>query len=136
MKKLLTYPVFILLSLAVFSVNVYSKQLDIKEGMWSWSVRMEMMGMVVPSTTYSDCITKEDLVPQEKQQANGCKVIEKKIVGNTVKWKIECKDENGKSTSTGKITYTKTTAKGEIVVNAQGMNMKSNINGKYIGSCK
>lgn len=127
---------YTLILLAILSISAYSKQLDIKEGNWSWSVSMEMMGMVMPATTYNDCITKEDLVPQEKQQAEGCKVIKNSISGNTVNWKVECQGENGKSTSTGKITYTNTTAKGEIVVNAQGMNMKSKMNGKYIGSCK
>ncbi len=136
MQKSLGYYLSALTLSVLLSVPAYSKQLEIKEGMWSWSVSMEMMGMLMPAVSYNDCVSKKDFVPQEKEQAEGCKTIENSIHGNTVKWKVVCEDENGKSTSTGKLVYTKTTAKGEIVVNAQGMNMKSIINGKYIGSCK
>lgn len=137
MKKLFVYPMYTLMLIVLLSVSAYSKQLDIKEGNWSWSVNMQMMGMQIPPAKYNDCMKKDSLVPQEKDQAEGCTLIENTISGNTVKWKIKCKDENGNiSTSEGKLTYTNTTAKGEIILQTQGMNMKSIINGKYIGPCK
>lgn len=137
MQKFVAYSIFIFTFTALLSVCAYSKTLDMKEGLWSWSVSMQMMGMQMPPVKYNDCMKKDGLVPQEKDQAEGCKIIENSIAGNTVKWKIKCKDENGQSsTSKGKLTYTKTTAKGEIILKAGDMNMKSTINGKYIGPCK
>jgi len=137
MQKSMGYYLSILTLSTLLSVPAYSNSLDIKEGKWSWSMSMEMMGMMMPPVTYDACVTKDDVVPQQQNQADGCKILQNKISNNTVTWKVECRGENGKSTSTGKLIYTKTTANGEIVVTTQGASMVSKLKGKYIGgSCK
>jgi hypothetical protein len=67
--------------------------------------------------------------------------IKKKIVGNTVTWDMECKDKNGVTDSTGKITYT-----GNSVVRTVHTVMKDTeesksestlqLSGKRTGDCK
>ena len=124
--------------LFVVGLSVYAKDIDIKTGMWEWSATMQMQGVSfkMPPTKYTSCITKEDLIPKQSNQLEQCRILKNKIVNNTVEWSIECNNEAGKSTSEGKIVYTKTTAKGEIFVKSHGMTMVSKITGKRIGSCK
>lgn len=132
MQKLFRLSVFFLL----FTLGADAKPIDLKEGMWQWSMTMEMMGMKMPAVTYSDCMTQKDLVPQQQKEGEECKVIENSISDNTVRWKIECQSEAGVTTSVGKIVYTHTSAEGEISIENQGMQMKSTISGQYSGPCR
>jgi len=124
-----------LICLAFLSVSSSAQQIDFKEGMWQWSMTMEMMGMKMPPITYSDCMTQKELIPQQEQENENCKIIQQSITDNVVEWKIECPSEVGVTSSEGKIVYTDTTAQGEISVSSQGMSMKSTINGQYQGPC-
>ena len=136
MSKLIKYILPITLSIFLFSMSACSDEPDVKPGMWSWSMTMEMAGMKMPPITYTSCVTKEDLVPQQSTPNQDCKILEKSVEGNTILWTIECSSAGAKSMSKGKMTYTKDTAKGEIDVSTQGMEMKSRLSGKRIGNCK
>jgi len=136
MNKLIKRLVYILLATLMIGVSLNASELDIEDGMWEWTTVMEMSGMSLPPMTYSSCITKEDLIPQESSTEQQCKMIKNKIVGNSVVWKMECSSEAGISTSEGKMTYNSSTAKGEIKITTQGMTMISKIKGHRTGGCK
>ena len=136
MNKLIKHLVYALLATLMINISVNASEIDIEDGMWEWTTVMEMSGMSLPPMTYSSCITKEDLIPQESSVEQQCKMIENKIVGNSVKWKMACSSEAGVSTSEGKMTYNGSTANGEIKITTQGMTMISKINGHRTGGCK
>ena len=92
---------------------------------------MHMSGMEMPPVKYSSIVTKEDLVPQQSNPNEHCKMIENRVVDNSVIWVVECRSEVGLSVSKGRINYTKTTAQGEIEVTTQAMRMKSTITGHH-----
>jgi len=126
----------IVLFISIISTFTYAKTPDIKGGMWSWSMTMEMAGMQMPPVLYEYCITKKDFIPEQKNLEKNCKTLDVKVSKNSVEWKTECKSAEGTYYSKGKIIYTKTTAKGQIDVITPAMIMKSKISGKYKGSCK
>ncbi len=132
----------ILLIVITFSTTFsFAADVNMKPGKWEISTKVEMTGMAMemPPMTHTQCITKEDLVPQNKDYKGDdqCKVKSTKIKGNTVSWEIECTGEQGKTTGNGEITYSGTTFKGETLLKMpQNMTMKSIMTGKRVGECK
>lgn len=122
----------------LISIPAQAAEVDIKPGMWRWTMTMEMKGMpfTLPPTTYSSCITKEDLVPEQSKQLKDCKILENKITGNSVSWKMECHTEGERVLSEGKMSYRDTTAKGKVQVTTHGIAMTSKISGQRTGNCK
>src|SRR3972149_3035912 len=86
---------------------------DMKEGEWEISseTSMVMEGMSMPSqankSTY--CLTREDLVPKSEKDKD-CKMVKKRVVGNTVSGRMECKKSEGE----GEITYRGSTYEGNF----------------------
>ena len=126
------------LLLALSTMAVQAGDMNVKLGMWEWSMTMEMPGMpmAMPPTVYSACLTKDDLVPKQSEQKNQCKMLENNIKGNSVSWKMECRSEAGVSTSEGTMSYSGTTATGDITATAQGMVMKTKVSGRRTGPCQ
>lgn len=135
MSKLIKYLVVLVF---LSSVSIKADSINAKPGMWKWSMTMQMVGMSfeMPPTTYTSCVTKKDLIPQQSNENQQCKVLKNNISNNSIEWKMECKSDAGMSISDGNIQYTKTTAKGEIKITTSGMTMISKISGKRIGACK
>lgn len=116
----------------------YPAGIDMKEGEWrissEASMKMEGMSMppVVDESTY--CLTRDDFVPKGKNEEE-CRVVHKKVSGDTVFWRIECKNGKGE----GEITYHRTTYKGKMRMTAvddgQKMTMDIKLSGKYLGPC-
>ncbi len=81
---------------------------NVHEGKWETTMEMKMEGMnfPIPPVKATQCITKDDLVPKEKEKEDKCKVKNQKITGNTVTWSMECEDRGTKTESQGEITYT------------------------------
>ena len=123
---------------ACFSSAGCSDEIDVEPGMWEWSMTMEMPGMpmAIPPTVDSSCTTREDLIPKAAGENKDCNMLENKVTGNSVQWKMECNIAGGKSTSEGKMTYSGTTANGEITASTQGMVMTTKVNGRRTGDCK
>lgn len=136
MKKLVAGFLIAILPIYFLSGCADANEPNIKEGEWKWTMTMEMAGMQMPPVSYSSCVTKEDLVPQQPNQNQQCKMLKNKTTSDSVEWEVECKSEAGKSISKGKMTYSGSTAKGEIDIITQGMTMKSKITGSRIGNCK
>lgn len=111
---------------------------DMKEGLWQVTVTMEMPGMPMqmPPQTFTHCLTKEDYIPYKEEPDKECKVIKFDTKGNTVTWTIRCKDEEGTSTGTGRVTYRGDTFEGLIKFKDPEGEMNMSMKGKWIGKCK
>ncbi len=134
-KKLITV-LLVLFTSASFAFA----DINMKEGEWEITTKMEMTGMPmqIPPQTNKQCITKQDMLPQNNKPENGdCKVKNMKTSGGTVSWVIECDSPNGKSSGSGKITYSGNTMKGSIKMKVPGnIQMTTKLTGKRIGPCK
>ena len=112
---------------------------NLNPGKWEITTETEMVGMSmsVPPVTHTQCITKEDLVPQSDEANKECEVTDVKIDGDTVSWKIICAGQNGQMEGTGRITYSGDTMEGtmDMVIKGAGMKVKNKIIGKRIGKC-
>jgi hypothetical protein len=116
-----------------------------QEGQWEISGEMKLEGMPFPMPAmpikYSQCLTKKDLVPQEREKNQECKLVSSRTEGNTVSWVMQCKDKNGTTDSTGKITYKGSTFNGTmntVTTDSSGAKTtaKMQMAGKRIGDCK
>lgn len=129
----------------IFLVTAARAEPNMQEGMWEIKGEMKLEGMPFPMppipVTYTQCLTKKDMVPQKKEQNQECKTIKNEIVGNTVSWVMQCKDKSGVADSTGKITYKGSSFVGSIhtvMKDADGEKSESTLqmSGKRIGDCK
>ena len=132
-----TVVLFALILLCVAG-SAYSAGVDMKEGEWELSSETSMtmgtMSMPPMASKSKYCITREDLVPKTQKEKD-CKVVNQKVVGNTVSWRIECKKSEGE----GEITYRGSAYKGKFrmktVEDGQTMTMNTKMEGKYLGPC-
>ena len=124
----------------LFLVNVAGAGgVDMQDGLWEITTTAEMAGMPfqIPPMTITQCITQQDLVPQDEQPGNECTLTHNQITGNTVIWSIVCKGEGGSSRGDGKITYHGDRFDGAMKMSVEGgMQMTNNMKGKRIGACK
>jgi len=121
------------------SVNAFAgSDVNFKPGKWEITTSMKMAGgMSVPPQTFTQCMTKEDMVPQDTQPGQECEVVELKHSGNTITWKTKCKTEQGDMNGSGKIEYSGTSFKGNMEMSMPAVNMKfsSDMSGRRIGKC-
>ncbi|HAM34277.1 MAG TPA: hypothetical protein DDX05_00055, partial [Deltaproteobacteria bacterium] len=118
--------------------TAHSAGVDMKEGEWeiSYETSMSMGGMSMPpsasKSTY--CLTREDPVPKSEKDKE-CRIVKKKVTGNKVSWRMECKKAEGE----GEISYRGTTYTGffkmKMVEDGQTMTMNTKLAGKYLGPC-
>lgn len=130
----------LVISLAILFLDDIIMAQNIKEGLWEITVKMEMeeeMPAQMPAQTIKQCIKKDNPVPKLEEPDKDCKFVSKEIKGDTVSWKVECRDKEGVTTISGKITYRGTTFDGIEEVREDGeLIMKAKISGKWIGQCK
>lgn len=125
-----------------------SADMNMQEGKWEMTVQMDMSGMPnmpvkIPPMTFTQCLSKKDMVPQKTEKNTDCKMISNKIEGNTVTWVMQCKHKDGSVTdSDGKITYKGAGFDGVVNIKMQGgkrggspSKMSQKISGKRIGDC-
>lgn len=114
--------------------------INMKEGKWEITVSMESTGkmpMKIPPQTFTQCITKEKVVPEQTEATNqSCKIIKQELKGDTVSWIMECQTPEGKFVTEGTITYKGTTFDGISKMKHSGMEITQKMNGKWIGECK
>lgn len=124
--------------IVMFSNNATADTPNVKEGKWEITTTMEMPGMPMqmPPMVTTQCITKKDFIPESNPQPNAdCTPLKMKVNGNTAKWSIKCKTDDGVMTGSGKVTYSGSTFAGEMKINQGGMTVTSKMKGKYIGKC-
>jgi hypothetical protein len=135
MKKFFVLVVVFLLFL--FSNISLANGMNMKEGLWEITMQMDMPGMQMPPQKFTQCITKDKAIPEDPDtEDKSCKMEYKKITGDTIIWKVVCKDKEGKFTSEGKITYKGNTLVGEIKSKSDGMEMTQKMTGKWVGQCQ
>jgi hypothetical protein len=114
--------------------------IDMEEGLWEIHSSMKMegvQGMTIPPTTYTQCITQEDLVPRNDQPGQECEITDVQVKGNTVSWVMKCSGQGGNVEGTGSITYNGDRFEGTMEFNMPGgMRMTGKTKGKRIGDCK
>ena len=134
--------------------TAFSAGVDLKDGEWEvtteTSMTMGTMSMPSMTTTMTHCITRDNPVPASEKQKD-CKVVDQKVVGNKVSWRVVCKDSEGE----GEITYRGTTYNGTIKMKtAEGgqttgkrasrkkaaedgetMTINMKLSGRYLGPC-
>jgi len=133
----------VLLSLFLGSLLVsssFAAGVDMEEGMWEITTKVEMAGMAfsMPGMTQTMCLTKDDMIPQQDLQAqsSGCTVKSQTVSGNSVNWEVLCDSEGGKTTSTGKITYSGDSFEGTVNMTVPGAGpMQQTMTGRRIGAC-
>ena len=91
-------------------VNAFAgSDINFKPGKWEVTTTMKMAGgMEMPPQTFTQCMTKEDMVPQNTQPGQECEMTETKHSGNTITWKTTCKTDQGNMGGSGKIVYSGT----------------------------
>jgi hypothetical protein len=117
---------------------------NIKEGKWEITATPEvkgMAGMKIPPQVNTQCVTKKDTVPQDFEKNPDCKVIDKKISGDTVSWIVKCSGKEGAGESRGTITYKGDRYDGAVTTitsrpGEEKMEMKIRLSGRRIGDCK
>ncbi len=132
--------IFWMLALALLAAGgVQAGGVNMNEGMWEITTTTEMPGMPfqMPPMTVTQCITHQDLVPQNQQPDSQCTMTNNQISGNTVIWSVVCKGEGGTTRGDGKITYHGDGFEGTMnMAMEQGMQMTNHMKGRRVGACK
>jgi len=140
-KSLLSLVIMLSLICASFAVAAP----DMKEGLWEVTVtsKMEMPGMTMPMppVKHTQCLTKNDFVPQKTEKGEQCEKVNVTINGNTVSWTVKCTGKEGPTKATGKITYKGSTYEGVMSMTFPNQGggegkMTSSMSGKWIDKCK
>jgi len=135
----------ILISLFFFACSKKEKEikksegLNMKEGKWEITVQMQATGKMpfqMPPQTVTQCITRENAIPQKVENNQDCKITKNEVKGDTVLWTVECKGPKGPVISEGTVTYRGTTFDGAIKIKEKGMEITQVMNGKWIGECQ
>ncbi|MCK9417876.1 MAG: DUF3617 domain-containing protein [Nitrospirae bacterium] len=134
-----------IIMVSLFLVTVAVAEPNMQEGMWEIKGEMKLEGLPFPMppipVSYTQCLTKKDMIPQKKEKNQDCKTIKNEIVGNTVSWVMQCKDKNGVTDSTGNITYKGNSFVGTVhteMMEKKGSKSESTLqmSGKRTGDCK
>ncbi|MCW8830416.1 MAG: DUF3617 domain-containing protein [Gammaproteobacteria bacterium] len=117
---------------------IHANELNMEPGMWKWTSTMEIeaMQISVPPVSYSNCVTRQDLIPKHPEDNQACTVLNQEVTSDYVQWKLECEDNGDKTTANGKIYYNGTSANGEILMLSKGMKMTTKLKGQRTGDCK
>jgi hypothetical protein len=124
----------------------FPAQVNLHEGKWQLTMETKMEGLpfqvpVVPFTS-TQCITRNDLVPRNRSgNDQKCEIIDQKIVGNKVMWKVKCVDPNVTSEGEGEITYSGDSYSGGMKTKItdhstkEVMTSTTTMKGQRIGDC-
>jgi hypothetical protein len=139
MKNILRQ-IVVLFTLILLCTAGYAQSagIDMKEGNWEISsessVTMGEISMPSMGNKSTYCLTREDPVPATERDKE-CRIVNQKVKGNKVSWRMECKKGEGE----GGISYHGTTYDGFIKMkmaeDGQTMTMNTKLAGKYLGPC-
>ena len=125
--------------ITIFTGNAFAEP-NINPGLWEITTETEMVGMPgmkVPPQTHTQCLSKEDLVPQSKEASKECQITDVHQSDNKVSWKIICSGKNGSMEGTGEMTYNGDSLEGfmDMVIKGANMTIKNKMKGHRIGEC-
>ena len=113
---------------------------DVQEGMWEITTVTEMDGTAIqlPPQKYTQCFRNDDLVPIDPKAHQNCVIKEKRYVGNTLNWIMECGSDGIKTISTGSVTYDGDSFSGgmEIAIGGSDMKLVNTMSGRRLGPCE
>lgn len=129
---------FSVIFMITVSISLAGSGPNMQEGLWEITTKMDMPGMPMsmPATKHTQCITKENIVPESYQPDQECRITKTKVLGDTVTWTVECDSPEGKSRLTGQITYHGDKFEGTINITMEGMEIIQHMSGRRIGDCK
>ena len=109
----------------------------INPGKWKITTTTEMAGMPPQSSTHTQCMTSDALVPMSQNASQECQISDIKTQGNTASWKITCGGGSGKMNGTGVVTYNGDTMNGSMnmIIASHGTAVNNKISGRRIGPC-
>ncbi len=114
-----------------------------RQGQWQITVKTEIPGMpmAMPPMTHTQCVSDENAIPQQAEPNQECQVLENKVEGNRLTWKMVCQDGETRAESAGSITYAGDTFAGavETVITEPGetpMTVTNKMTGKRVGDCR
>ena len=86
-------------------------------------------------------MTRKDLSPDKFHPEGDCKARDVKVSGDTVTWRVSCKNEEGVFEGTGTMVYKGTSFEGTTHLSGKDedgekVEIKTKILGKWIGPCK
>ena len=116
--------------------------LDFQEGRYeiTSSVSMPDMTGAPPQTKITRCMTPKDPLPDQSAADPNCKVMEMQTTGNTVTWKVECRQQGQTMKSSGKMTYQDDRFEGTVntvMLDPDGnMTINTAIKGRRVGPCQ
>ena len=111
-----------------------------KDELWDVTSKMEIPGMpmAMPGQTHRVCVEKggdATMVPKRE----GCAVADVKRVGNTVTYRMACKDGRNDYTATGESTATPNGYQGKMrmagKIEGEQMEMAMAYSGAHAGNC-
>ena len=134
MQKSMKFLFLFIMSAIILS----AKEPDIQLGMWTLSIDTQIPGVSfeIPPATYSSCMKKKDLDPQNYKNMKNCKLLENKITSTSVEGKMQCITGSVKSIYIAKMNYNKTTATGDMKVITGNMVITSKLHAYRTGECK
>ncbi|MEI6127009.1 MAG: DUF3617 family protein [Pseudomonadota bacterium] len=116
---------------------------NMQEGLWEITTTIDMPGMPagMPPMKQTQCMTKKDMIPQNQEKGQDCKIVQTKLDGNTVTWTMKCGSEEGAMEGSGKITYAGDRFNGSFIMTMQDpeqgkMQMTQKMSGRKTGPCK
>ena len=133
-------PTTVFCVLLLFAANAWT--LDLEDGRYeiTSTVKMEGVPMQPPPTTITECLTKQDPVPNQQADGGKCKITNMKTTGDTVTWEMECNQQGQQMKSKGQMAYRgkhfEGTVHTQIGPQAGSMKMTTTIKGKRIGDCQ
>lgn len=135
MKK--SYSIVFIVAIIAGIAGLVNAGMNMQEGKWEMTIITEMKGMPypMPPMKYMQCLTKKDMNPQKRDKNQECREISSRVNGNTYNWVIECSSKEGKTRSSGTITYHGSTFSGVVDTMSQGMAIKQKMSGRRIGAC-
>ena len=130
--------------LVILTSQLAGAEVNMKDGLWEITTSIEMPGMpmAMQPITVTQCLTKDNMVPEPQEQGAACKVADMKQSGNTISWNVKCVSDGETMTSKGHITYSGTTFSGTIVSEAPtGMGagpttFTTKMQGRFLGPCQ
>lgn len=127
--------IFLAAPLILTACSSSPKGPNLNEGRWDITSKVEMNNMpfAIPPVTYSQCLTKHDFIPKPQitDSKTPCDIND-----DTVNWTLTCSSPQGKSITTGSITYKGDSFDGQITIQGPGMpNMTQIMQGRRTGNC-
>ena len=115
---------------------------NMHEGEWETTVEMKIKGVpcVMPPIKTKQCITNDNMVPQQKEGNKNCSIKSRQVIGNKVIWTAGCFDRDSTTEMQGEITYSGDSYNGNITVKERDRSGRvivctGVLTGRRIGDC-